>query len=117
MTTEMVGTTAAVLEHHLQGIFARDVDEIMRDYTEESVLISANGVAKGLEPIRGFFAYAVSVMTPEVLATAKTIRQEVYGEFAYVLWSAAPAVVIAADTFCIRGGKIVMQSFTAQFGS
>ncbi len=51
------------------------------------------------------------------MANLQVIRQDVDGEFAYVFWSAAPAVVVAGDTFCIRGGKIVMQSFAGYIPS
>lgn len=112
-----VATTEAVLSHHLQALFARNVDDILLDYSEESVVFSANGVSKGLEQIHGFFTYAVSVMTPEVLAVLQVARQDLDGEFAYLLWSAPPTVTFATDSFCIRDGKIVMQSFAGMFDS
>ena len=116
MTTQ-IATTEAVLGHHLQAIADQNIDAIVSDYTEDSIVISANGISRGLEQIRGFFSFALTVMTPEVLAVFQVARQEVDGEFAYMLWSAPPAIAFATDTFCIRDGKIVMQSFAAQFGS
>ncbi len=112
-----VATTEAVFAHHMQALFARNVDDLVSDYTEESILFSANGISTGLEQIRGFFNYAVSVMTPDVLAVAKVVRQDVQGEYAFVVYAAPPTVIMGADTFYIRAGKIVMQSFAAQFGS
>ncbi len=35
---------------------------------------------------------------------------------AYVLWSALPAIAFAGDTFCVRGDKIILQSFVTQMG-
>lgn len=118
MTTQAITTTEAVFTHHLQAIFARNVDDIMVDYVEESVVFSPMGVFKGLEQIRGFFSAGVeTLLTPDVLAAVKVANQAVDGEFAYILWSAPPKVVVASDTFCIRGGKIVMQVFTGYLPS
>jgi len=36
-------TTATTLTQHLQAILQTDVDAIMRDYTEASVLVTPNG--------------------------------------------------------------------------
>ncbi len=116
-TQTAVSTTAEVLAHHLQAIGEHNLDDLVSEYTEESVIFSPQGVVKGQEQIRGFFAEALKLLSPEVMATFKMARQEIDGEFAYILWSAAPTILTAQDTFCVRDGKIVMQSFAAHFGS
>jgi hypothetical protein len=40
-------------------------------------------------------------------------RQDVEGEVAYIVWKAEPFIPLATDTFLIRDGKIVAQSFAA----
>ena len=42
--------TEATLGHHLGAFGAGDVDEIMRDYTEDSAIITPDG------PLRGLFS-------------------------------------------------------------
>ena len=107
-----VATTEAVLKHHLDQIFARNVEGIMRDYSDESVIFTPQGVHKGLEQIRAFFNYGVTnVLTPEVIGAIKIARQEVDGDFAYIFYSAPPKILMASDSFCIRDGKIQMQGF------
>lgn len=117
MTTTSVSTTESVLGHHLQAIFARDLEGIMSDYVEESVLFTPTNTFKGLEGIRGFFTFALTIFTPEVLATMKLARQDIHDEYAYIFWSAGTTVPLGSDTFVIRGGKIVIQSFAGQINA
>ena len=41
------------------------------------------------------------------------VRQEVIGDVAYILWEAKPWFPMATDTFIVRDGKFVMQTFAA----
>src|SRR5258706_15090086 len=113
MASTIVGTTQAVLGHHLQAVVAHNLDDIMSDFDDNSVVLTANGVFRGPNMIRGFFTEALKLLPPEVMAQLKMNRQEVDGEFAYLDWSAGPTIPMASDTFCVRNGKIVMQSFAA----
>ena len=47
--------TKDVLHHHLAAFGAGDVDEILKDYTDDSVLITADGTIRGLEALREAF--------------------------------------------------------------
>jgi len=48
--------TEAVLNHHLEAFSAGDVDEAMKDYTEDSVFIMPEATLKGLDSIRAAFS-------------------------------------------------------------
>ncbi len=111
------GTTEAVLKHHVQALVSRDLDGVMQDYTEDSVVFTQMGMLKGLKSIRASFSRIITIYTPEVIANMKTIRQEIDGEYGYVLWSALPAVILGGDSFHVRDGKILMQSFVGQMKS
>lgn len=106
-----LSTTAAVLGQHLQALMSRDLDAIMADYADEAVVFSPNGMFKGRDAIRGFFTAALDMLTPEAMSNLKPLRQDIDGEFAYVLWSAQPVIPFAGDTFCVHEGKITLQSF------
>lgn len=109
-------TTEAVLQHHVQALVSRNLDAIMEDYARDSVLFSPSGAAKGLESLRAAFTGVLGMLTPEALANMKVIKQDISGEYAYVLWSALPAVPFGGDTFYVHNGKIMMQSFVGQMG-
>ena len=83
----------------------------MRDYTEASVLLTPDGPLKGLGPIRGFFGAFFASAPPELIQALTLIRQDVEGEVAYILWKAEPFIPLATDTFVVRDGKILAQSF------
>ena len=105
--------TEATLGRHLESVVARDVDRVMADYTDSSVIFTPDGPARGLDAIRGFFTNMLPVLTDEVLGNFKMVRQDVDGEVAYIVWSAPPLADLATDTFVVRDGKIVVPTFVA----
>ena len=107
-------TVELVLTHHLGAIASRDVDQIMTDFTDESVLITPEHTFRGLEQVRAFYTNALNIFTPEVLGMFNISKQEIVGEIVYLFWSAGPSVPFATDTFLIRDGKIAVQTFTGQ---
>jgi ketosteroid isomerase-like protein len=117
MARGSANSTEAVLGRHLQSLMARDLDIIMKDYANNAVMLTPNGPAEGKESIRAVFKGLLDIVTPEVSANFKLIRQDIHGEYAYILWSVAPVVPFGGDTFHIHNGKIVAQSFVGQIVS
>jgi ketosteroid isomerase-like protein len=109
-------TIEAVLQHHGQGVITGNIDMILQDYTEDSILYTPTETFKGLDGIKRGFTAMGKMFTPEVAANFKAIKQEIHGEYAYLLWSALPAVPFAGDTFHVHNGKILMQSVVFQTG-
>jgi hypothetical protein len=109
-------TTGSVLQHHVQALVSRKLDEIMEDYCEQSLLCTPMGTSRGLKEIRDAFAAVLSGFPAEVMANMKNIKQEIHGDYAYILWSALPVVPFGGDTFHIRNGVIMMQTFVGQTG-
>jgi hypothetical protein len=103
-------STEATLGHHLQA-FSEGVDAIMQDYTPESVLFTPDGPLRGLEPIRAFFHGFLTTSPPELLRAMTLVRRDVQRDVAYILWKAEPYIPLATDTFVVRDGKILAQSF------
>ena len=110
----MSAETDAVLGHHVQALMSCDLDEIMKDYCQDSVLFTANGVASGTEGIRAMFEELLKMFTPEKIANLKEVKQEANGDYVYVIWEMPPAVKTGCDTFHVRDGKIMMQSVIIQ---
>ena len=105
-------TTATTLSQHLQAILETDVDAIMRDYTEASVLVTPKGQLAGLAAIRSFFTQFIASSPPELLKAITLTHQEITGEIAYIIWKAEPFIPFASDTFLIRDDMIVVQTGT-----
>jgi hypothetical protein len=106
------GATKQVLDHHL-GAFAHGVDEILKDYDERSTIITPDKSFHGLEEIRGFFKAFLDGADPAFWQAFKITSQSIAGEIAYLAWEAKPWVSLATDTLFVRGGKIVVQTFTS----
>jgi ketosteroid isomerase-like protein len=103
-------TNEAVMQHHGQALLSGNLDELLKDYTMDSVLFTPFETYKGPERIREAFAGLMKMLPPEAIANFKITKQEMHGEYVYLLWMAPPAVPSAGDTFHIHNGKIVMQS-------
>ena len=103
-------STEAVLQNHLRA--ARiGVDAVMEDYTERSVLITAETTYRGRAEIRGFFTALFSALPAGFFDELRMIRQEINDEVAYILWERKPQIARATDTFVVRNGKILVQTF------
>ena len=111
MTTEVSKQTESVLIHHLQVLTGGQLEEVLRDYTEDSVIFTANGLIKGLAGIRAFFDASIKNTPPEMVKAFTMIRQDVEGGVAYIIWKAEPFIPLATDTFVVRNGKIMNQTF------
>jgi ketosteroid isomerase-like protein len=116
MATGPTKTTEAVIQHHAQALGSRKLDEIVKDYTPDSVIFAPMGKSKGLKSIREAFTGFLGMLTPEAMANWKIIKQDIDGEYVYVIWSALPVIPFASDTLRIHNGKIVMQSVVFQTG-
>lgn len=108
----MSRSTEAVIQNHLQA--ARDsVEAILQDYTDHSVLITQTATYCGLAEIRQFFTMLLKGLPAGFFDAFTMKRQEVVGEMAYIHWEAKPWFSLATDTFVVRNGKILFQTFTA----
>ena len=105
--------TKEVLDHHWTVFQANDLEATMADYTEESVLITPDKTFKGLAEIRENFVYAFSLF-PKDSTTFQLDKSIVNQDVGYIIWQAtSPKVKITfgTDTFIIRDGKIVRQTY------
>ncbi len=119
METEMkqkngVPTTQDVLTHHLNSF--GDIAGTMADYTVESRFFTPDGLLRGSEAIRRFFVTAFEEFAKPGMSF-EMLRQEVDGDTAYIVWRAETADNIfepGSDTFIVRNGKIVTQTFAGK---
>jgi len=111
-----MASTQEVLDHHLLCFVGLDLDGIIRDYAPDAILFTPSGTLKGRDAIHAMFQALFEEFSKPGFSTAME-GQFVEGDYAYILWNAQSAdntYETATDTFVIRGGKIVAQSFTAK---
>jgi hypothetical protein len=111
-TAVRTSSTEAVLRNHLHAATV-GVDAVMQDYTEESVLITHDATYRGLAEIRRFFTALFGELPAGFFDAVQMNRTEIIGEVAYILWEKRPLIDQATDTFVVRNGKILFQTFTA----
>ncbi len=109
----MAASTGEVLNGHLEAFGKQDLQALLSDYTDASVLLLPDGsVLHGPAEIKPlaekFFAeFAKPGMSFEMV----TMTTE--GEMAYIVWKAETAdnvYEMASDTMVIRDGKIAAQT-------
>ena len=105
--------TEEAVGNHLQAFFHKDVDGIVQDYTKESVLITPTGPLHGPSEIRKFFSRFIETMPSGFLEAFKLHKQVFLGEIGYIVWEASPWVQRGTDTFFVRDGKILTQTFAS----
>jgi len=112
----MAASTQEVLDHHLQAFGEGDLEAILKDYNEDSILCTQDGVLEGLHEIKPLFeSFFAEFAKPG--ASFGMDHQTVRGELAFIVWHAESAdrhFDLGTDTFIIRDGKIVAQTFAAK---
>lgn len=109
--------TKEVLDHHWEAFKQNDLEETMKDYTDQSVLITPNATYRGLTEIRENFVNAFKAFPKD--STAFTLDKSiVVNDVGYILWKAKTPgfnLSFGTDTFIIRDGKIERQTFGGVF--
>jgi ketosteroid isomerase-like protein len=108
-------TTREILDHHLAAFFAYDLEGVLSDYGKEIVFFTANGPLTGVDAVRPFFEPLLAEFRqPGSRFDLKQFIVE--GDHGYILWNAETSdnvYEMATDTFVVREGRIVAQSYTA----
>jgi ketosteroid isomerase-like protein len=112
----MAGIVQDLLTHHLRCFGKADIPGIMTDYATDARIFTPDGIVRGSEAIREFFAKVFEEHVKPGL-DFHMIRQEVDGDTAYIVWRAETPVnriELATDTFIVKDGRIVTQTFAAK---
>ena len=116
MSDEQTRETTDILDRQNLYFVKGDVDGIMKDFAEQSMLFTPDGVLEGIDSIRKFYTDVTSNILPPG-SNFKISRQEVRGQTAYIVWSAESKnyrFPLGTDTFFIKDGKIITQTFAAK---
>ena len=111
MTTKQ-SDTESVVRNHLQAfVEQKGVDAILRDYDDDARFLSEIRTYHGKREIRGFFEAFIASLPPGAIQRFALRTLRVDGEMAYITWSAGRELPLGTDTFFVRNGKIVSQTF------
>ena len=109
-------STRNVLDHHLESFALRDLDGVLADYSPDAVLFTSAGPLRGIDAIRPLFETMLAEFSrPGAMFHLE--HQAIVGDYGYIFWTAETAdnvYELGTDTFVVRDGKIVAQSFTGR---
>ncbi|MEL7036506.1 MAG: nuclear transport factor 2 family protein [Cyanobacteria bacterium J06592_8] len=109
---ETTEETKKVWQHHIQAWDAVDLDAIMADYSEDSILILNNTVKKGIEPVRNVFANLFDLFSKgQNIIDPEVIEEEVI----YITWHFTPEAeggtcYFGTDSFVVQNSIIKYQT-------
>ena len=105
-----------VLLRHLHSFGNNDLEALMSDYTEQSVLITHDKTYNGRNEIKTFFKELMTHF-PKEDSNFKLEKLVVNDELGFIVWQASTPslqVSLGTDTFLIKRGKIYQQTFAGQ---
>lgn len=106
----MTRTPQEVFAHHGKALVSGDLDDIVADYAEDSVVITSAGVARGKDEIRQVFVKLLD----DLPDAAWDLQTQIFdGDLLFLEWAADSAVNRAddgVDTFVFRDGMIWAQT-------
>jgi ketosteroid isomerase-like protein len=111
-----MASTQDVLDNHLKSFGDGDLKGILSDYAPGAVLFTPDGPLRGADAIRPLFQAMIAEFGKPG-AAFRMQQQSIEGDYAYILWTAETAdnlYEVGTDTFVVRDGKIVAQSFTGK---
>jgi len=111
-----MASTKDVLDHHLKCFAEGDLKGVLSDYAPGAILFTPDRPLKGVDAIKPLFeAMFTEFGKPGAKFTMN--QQFVESEYAYILWTAETAdnvYELGTDTFVVRDGRIVAQSFAGK---
>jgi ketosteroid isomerase-like protein len=108
--------TETVVRHHLQAFVEQQgLDAILADYADDACFLSEGRAYCGKPAIREFFDGFIAALPPRAFGEFALRSLRVQGDVAYITWSAGPELPLGTDTFVVRQGQIVSQTF-AMYG-
>lgn len=109
----MTRTPREIFDHHGTAMDDRDLDAVLEDYTDRSVVITAERVYRGKREIRAFFSALFDALPQAQWAVPVAIFE---GDVLYIEWTAMSSehnVLDGVDTFVFADGMIALQTARA----
>jgi ketosteroid isomerase-like protein len=104
--------TENVVRNHLRAFLDQEgLDAILEDYALDASFLSESRTYRGKSEIREFFEGFIAALPPQAIRQflLRSLRCE--DNVAHITWSAGNELPLGTDTFVVRDGKIVSQTF------
>jgi ketosteroid isomerase-like protein len=111
-----LNSTEDVIENHIRRFREGNIEGVLDDFSPDAILFTPAGPLRGKSEIQALFQNLLTEFgKPGASDTVHTAIFE--GDYAYLIWNGETAdnyYEFATDTFVVRDGKIVAQSFAAK---
>ena len=107
-----MATANDVFEHHLAAFAAGDIDEIVKDYAPNSVMLYGERIWHGLDGARAFFQLWIDDWIPPG-SRFDVIDRQATADVVYLTWTAESDNYVfefGTDTFVIKDAKVLHQT-------
>ncbi|MFC6785480.1 nuclear transport factor 2 family protein [Halobaculum halobium] len=115
-STSPSAATESVLDHHLDAFANQNMEEVLADYDDDSVVVTnTSGTFRGLDEIRSLFEGLFAEFEQEGV-DFHLDEQVVEDDIAYIVWHAETpdnTYEFATDTFHVRDETIETQTLAA----
>lgn len=101
--------TKKIIEHHFSAFKENDLESILSDYSEQSIIFTPDSAYKGLKKIQSFFSQAFCSF-PKDQTTIIIDKFITNGNLGYVVWHGeTPKFIVSFSTatYIINKGKII----------
>lgn len=104
--------TLAVMERHSEAMRTRDVETIVADYTDDTVVMATlfPQPIVGKDELRKAVAEVLKIPPVAEAADPVFIRREAVGELGYQIFETSG--LTGTETYVVRGGKILFETAT-----
>lgn len=110
--TAAIEDTETVVRAHLRAfVEQRGLDAILADYDEDARFHTEERAYRGKREIREFFTRFLASLPPGATKRFALRALVIDGDLAFITWAVAPEVPLGTDTFVVRRGRIVRQTF------
>lgn len=104
--------TRTVIHRHLQTFLAgQGAAAIVADYHDDADFYTEDRIYRGPAQIADFFTGFLGALPAEAIENFALTSEQVHGTVGLITWQVAGQIPLGADTFLVRDGKIVSQTF------
>lgn len=109
--------TKKVIDDHLADFGSGNIDAILANYTDDSVVIVPGKVLRGPEALRPMFEELVAEFSAPGV-TFELLNEDIAGNMLMLVFKAKTGkgvIELGTDTFVVRDGKIAQQTIVKKY--
>jgi len=99
---------------YLDALSGENVDAIVRHYADDAILFTPDGSFRGAAQLRRYFTEHLRTRPRDLVSTFEILQHTTVDNTVHVLWRAEPYVAFASDSYVVRNGRILLQTWASR---